>query len=356
MPKHQFQIKLADWYLRHKRELPWRNIKDPYRIWLSEIILQQTRVDQGMPYYMKFVSNYPDVGVLAQASEDQVLKDWEGLGYYSRARNLHATAKFIFHENGGEFPRDYEGLLKLKGVGEYTAAAIGSLAFDIPKAVVDGNVFRFLSRYFGIATPINSSAGKREFTELANELLDHEDPGTFNQAMMEFGATQCMPRNPDCSGCPFNGECVALKNGAVSDLPVKIRKKYDRQRYFNYVVFQHKDEIWIKQRKENDIWRKLYEFELFESSRSIPVEDILEKLDQNTPGLQYELNGHHALKPHKLSHQSLHITITKVKIKDQMAVGDNAGIWIASDNIQAYGFPVPIRAYLERNQLTLPLE
>ena len=216
--------KLIYWYLQNKRELPWRKTKDPYRVWLSEIMLQQTRVAQGLPYFLKFTKAFPTVFDLAKADESEVLKLWQGLGYYSRARNLHFTAKYIAEELNGMFPENYKGLLQLKGVGDYTASAIASICYDEPVAVVDGNVYRVLSRYFGIATPINSTKGIKEFKELAQTLIDASQPGVYNQAIMDFGALHCKPQNPLCNECPVSDSCVALAKNSIKELPVKERK------------------------------------------------------------------------------------------------------------------------------------
>lgn len=227
-----FAKKLIDWYLDNKRDLPWRGTKNPYNIWLSEIILQQTRVAQGTPYYFAFIETFPEVTALANAPQEQVLKLWQGLGYYSRARNLHTAAKYIVESCDGVFPDTYKGLLSLKGVGDYTASAIGSICFDLPTAVVDGNVYRVLSRIFGVETPINSSQGMKEFKALAQALLDESRPGTHNQAVMEFGARYCVPQNPNCDACIFNNRCDAYKNKKVALLPVKLKKLKVKKRYF----------------------------------------------------------------------------------------------------------------------------
>ena len=233
-----FSNKLISWYLQNKRDLPWRKTKNPYFVWLSEIMLQQTRVAQGMSYYLKFTETFPTVFDLAKADESTVLKMWQGLGYYSRARNLHATAKHIAFELDGKFPSTYKEIVKLKGIGDYTASAIASICFTEPTAVVDGNVYRVLSRYFGIETPINSSAGNKEFKELAQTLIDTLKPGTYNQAIMDFGAIQCKPKNPICLFCPFSESCVALQKNKIDTLPVKDKKTKVRDRYFNYLVLK----------------------------------------------------------------------------------------------------------------------
>lgn len=230
---------IREWYEKNRRELPWRETHDPYRVWLSEVILQQTRVDQGLGYYRRFLEAFPNVDALARASEDEVLKLWQGLGYYSRARNLHQAAREIMAERGGALPEDYEGWLKVKGVGAYTAAAIASICFGEPRAVVDGNVSRVIARIHGVETPVNSSAGAREIAALAGGMLDRSDPGTHNQAMMEFGALQCIPRDPGCPVCPVQVQCIANRTGEVNRLPVKRPRKKPVDRYFYYYIMLH---------------------------------------------------------------------------------------------------------------------
>lgn len=275
-----FAKKLIRWYLQNKRDLPWRKSKDPYLIWLSEIILQQTRVAQGLPYYMKFIESYPTVHHLASATEAQVLKSWQGLGYYTRARNLHHTAKKIATDYNGQFPETYAELIKLKGIGDYTASAIASFCFDKVEAVVDGNVYRVLSRIFGMATPINTSAGHKEFKSLAQRLIDGEQPGIFNQALMEFGSQQCTPKNPDCASCIFKMDCVANENSLIDTLPVKLKSKPVKKRFFNYlVVLLPENKTIIQQRKEKGIWKKLYEFPLVETKRNVSLNQ-LKKIDE----------------------------------------------------------------------------
>lgn len=261
---HGLSRNLIDWYSREKRDLPWRNTQDPYRIWLSEIILQQTRVAQGLPYYHNFVAQYPSVFELANAPEDRVLRTWQGLGYYSRARNLHKTAKIIAQELGGEFPDNYADLLKLPGVGPYTAAAIASLAFGEPVPVLDGNVFRLISRLFGLEYDIANAANRKYFMEVLETLISQEVPGSFNQATMEMGALVCTPRNPKCDQCPVNMSCFAFKHRKQDQLPVKIKKIRIRSRTFHYVIFEYNGKLGLKQRQGKDIWQGLYEFQLFE--------------------------------------------------------------------------------------------
>ena len=252
---------LLSWYAKNKRDLPWRQTKNPYLIWLSEIILQQTRVAQGLSYYMRFSERFPSPRVLAEASEDEVLRYWQGLGYYSRARNLHAAAKSM----EGAFPKTYEGVRALKGVGDYTAAAICSIAYDMPYAVVDGNVYRVLSRVFGVDTPIDSPAGQKQFTALAQELLDKHSPGDYNQAIMDFGAMVCTPAAPQCLVCPLAARCRALAQGRVETLPVKAQKTKISNRYFHYIYVKQGKNTWLHKRGAGDVWQNLYEPPLLET-------------------------------------------------------------------------------------------
>lgn len=265
-----FSKKIIQWYGVNKRELPWRETIDPYKIWLSEIILQQTRIEQGTDYYLRFITQYPDIETLANASEEEILKLWQGLGYYSRARNLHKTAKTISQDYNGIFPNTYEELIKQKGIGEYTAAAIASIAFGIPRPVVDGNVLRFLSRLFGNTKPINTPAGKNTIKNLAEKLIVQDNPGEFNQAVMEFGALHCKPQNPDCTSCIFKKECVAFKEGIVKTLPAKTKSIKQQTRYFNYLVFKQKRKnetfLILNHRTEKDIWQNMYDFPLIETT------------------------------------------------------------------------------------------
>lgn len=264
--------KLIEWFNLNKRDLPWRGIHDPYKIWISEIILQQTRVNQGWDYYTRFIQRFPDVQTLAEASEEEVLKYWQGLGYYSRARNLHAAAQTIINTFGGIFPDNYESILQLKGIGDYTAAAIISFAWNKPYPVVDGNVFRFLSRLFAIDEPIDTGKGKNLFTNIAGKLLDPEQAGTFNQAIMEFGALACIPVSPNCGGCPFVSQCFAYNTSKVSDYPVKQNKTKTKNRYFHYFHIHLDGYTYLNKRTQKDIWLNLYEFPCIESTEPLSFE------------------------------------------------------------------------------------
>jgi len=296
-----FSNQIISWYRENPRELPWRETSDPYKIWLSEIILQQTRVAQGLPYYYAFTQTFPTVKDLALASESEVLRLWQGLGYYSRARNLHSCAKSIWNDLGGRFPSSYESLIKLKGVGSYTAAAISSFAFGEVKAVVDGNVFRVLSRYFGIDTDIASGRAKKEFEKLANQLIPEKAPAEFNQAMMDFGARQCIPKNPACENCPLQVTCFAFKNDLVGQLPVKINKTKVKERKLDYLVIQCGDHWVWKKRGAGDIWTGLYDFPLLESVL-LPFEG---KEKPKPLSKKYR---------HILSHQRLDASFSKMEI------------------------------------------
>ena len=266
MIDENFSLVLIKWYNLNKRNLPWRNTVDPYKIWISEIILQQTRVEQGLPYYNKFILNFPNIIKLSQAKEDKVLKLWQGLGYYSRARNLHFTSKYITEKLNGEFPKNYDGLIKLKGVGKYTASAISSFAYNEKKAVLDGNVFRVLSRYFGVFDPVDSTLGLKLFEEISFKNLPIKNIDTYNQSIMEFGALQCKPASPNCELCPLNFNCWAFLNNEISSLPVKNKKIIKKERFFNFIVLANEKFVFIEKRIKNDIWKNLYQFPLFEDS------------------------------------------------------------------------------------------
>ncbi|RZK92973.1 MAG: A/G-specific adenine glycosylase, partial [Hymenobacter sp.] len=268
------------WYPRHRRDLPWRHTRDPYAIWLSEVILQQTRVAQGLPYYLDFLSSYPTVEALAAAPEQEVLRHWQGLGYYSRARNMHHTAQQIVREFGGRFPATYAGLRQLKGVGPYTAAAIASFAFDEAVAVLDGNVFRVLARIFGLHADIAAPSSRKEFQALADLHLPPSHAADFNQAIMEFGALQCTPAKPDCLFCPLQSECWAFQHGQVALLPVKAKAKAARTRHFHYLVLRHGGQLYLKERPGGDIWQGLYDFALVETDNAeLPAAELLRHVE-----------------------------------------------------------------------------
>ncbi|NER14527.1 A/G-specific adenine glycosylase [Leptobacterium flavescens] len=335
---------ISHWYRKNKRDLPWRKTRDPYRIWLSEIMLQQTRVEQGLPYYLKFVDHYPTIKHLADAPEDEVLKLWQGLGYYSRARNLHATARHVTYELNENFPSTYSEIIKLKGVGDYTASAIASICFDEATPVVDGNVYRVLARYFNVDIPINSTEGIKYFKQLATELIDREQPAEYNQAIMEFGARQCKPQSPDCGICPLNNSCGALAEKRIKELPVKIRKGKIRNRYFNYLVMTDKDSTLLEQRKQKDIWQSLYQFPLIEDARELEEKDIVShnRFLELMGNREYDISLYNKEAiVHKLSHQHIHTRFWIVHLQGTL---DNG---IKSSRIKEYAVPVLIANFVE---------
>ncbi|MDC7995207.1 A/G-specific adenine glycosylase [Altibacter sp. HG106] len=340
-----FHKKLITWYLNNFRKLPWRKTIDPYRIWLSEIILQQTRVAQGLPYYEKFVETYPTVHELASASQEEVLKLWQGLGYYSRARNLHATAQYVSNELGGVFPKNYKGLLQLKGVGDYTASAIASICYNEPTAVVDGNVYRVLSRVFGIDTPINSTEGTKIFKLLAQSLLDATQPGTYNQAIMEFGARYCVPQQPECGECIFAEQCDAYRSGRVSELPVKGKKNRVKKIYLDYfVVLSEDDRTLLEQRTQKGIWQQLYEFPSVRSAKKQSLAALKHSEAFQRLARDFDITAltEYADEPviHKLSHQHLY---TRFWIVNVDAIGS---LGIALKELEAYPVPVLVARFI----------
>ncbi|MGC4041275.1 MAG: A/G-specific adenine glycosylase [Flavobacterium sp.] len=342
----EFSKSLIQWYLQNKRDLPWRNTTDPYAIWLSEIMLQQTRVAQGLPYFLRFTAAFPTVFDLAKADEEQVLKLWQGLGYYSRARNLHATAKHIAFELDGVFPKSYSALLKLKGIGEYTAAAIASFSYNEAVPVVDGNVFRVLSRYFDIETDIASAGAKKEFAQLAAALIPEGKANVFNQAIMEFGALQCVPKNPDCASCIFNGSCLALQKKKVGQLPVKLKKLKVTSRYFNYLVFSDDSgNTIIRKRTEKGIWHNLYEFPLLETIAPETDETIAALIKNQhfvENGIDEIHRYHNGTIKHKLSHQHLHINFWNVRVKGVLFGG------IDWESASKFPFPIVLYNFIEK--------
>jgi A/G-specific adenine glycosylase len=346
----RFSQKITVWYDQNKRDLPWRNTTDAYLIWLSEVILQQTRVDQGMAYYHKFATAFPTVKHLAKADNDKVMKLWQGLGYYSRARNLHTTAKIIAGKYKGAFPDQYEDILALKGIGEYTAAAIASIAFNKVHAVVDGNVYRVLSRVFGIETPIDSSQGKKEFYQLANELIDKKDPARFNQAIMELGALQCKPANPDCSVCPLNTMCFAFAKKRVGDLPVKEKKTKVRNRYFNYIVLNYKGTVAINKRTAKDIWTNLYDFPLIETQKEMAGAVFLDSSEwkKMIGKTKYSIRAISEDHKHILSHQKIIARFIEVDCtKPFIKLLPVTATVIKEKDLQKYAVPRLIENYLK---------
>lgn len=354
-----FTSRVIKWYTEHKRDLPWRSTNDPYIIWLSEIILQQTRVEQGMPYFYKFAENYPTVADFASASEDEILNHWQGLGYYSRGRNMHSTARMVMEEHAGYFPTSYDKLLKLKGIGEYTAAAISSFAANEPKAVVDGNVFRLLARYFGIPEPINSSKGKKLFAALAQELLDISRPAIFNQAIMEFGSLQCKPKNPSCNTCPLQPDCIAFKDGSVNTLPVKIKAGAARHRYFNYLVIIQGGAILMNKRGPNDIWQNLYDLPLIETPHQVRAHELLGSEEVRSRWGNLTIGKVTGPVKHVLSHQKLFAQFIEVSNADEGLFGDQY-VFVPPDKLNDLAQPKLIFEFLRNlaalKQLSTVLE
>lgn len=341
---HPISDSLISWYKKNKRDLPWRITKDPYRIWLSEIMLQQTQVIQGLSYYLKFTETFPTIIDLAKAPEDTVMRLWQGLGYYSRARNLHATAKVVAKEYKGIFPKTYEEIKALKGIGDYTAAAIASIAFDLPYAVVDGNVYRVLARLFNITTPINSTQGKKEFQQLADELLNQKKAALHNSALMELGALVCKPQNPKCDECPLSMYCLAYKNILTLSLPVKEKKIKIKNRYFNYIIFNYKNSVYITKRTEKDIWQNLYEFFLIETDHKADEETILKSKELKNVIKEFDVLKITETKKHILSHQHLYSTFYELKIDKELKLTHLKKIPRAK--IKEYAFPQLINKYL----------
>jgi A/G-specific adenine glycosylase len=347
-----FAQTLIHWYERHKRSLPWRETLDPYAIWLSEVILQQTRVNQGLPYFLDFINTYPTVMDLAQAPEDEVLRHWQGLGYYSRARNMHHTARRIAQERHGRFPTTYAELLKLPGIGPYTAAAIASFAFREKVAVLDGNVFRVLARVFGLALDIASPAGKKAFQSLADTLISPLHPDTYNQSIMEFGAIQCTPTTPDCLFCPLQQQCFAFLNGLVQALPHKSKARARRDRYFHYLVFRWENQLYLKKRTQNDIWQGLYDFYLHETDAAdFSWEQTQEDLTLDALGVQIKTYREPAKTyKHILTHQKIFACFHPVELAaplgpQALAIMDLTGF--TRSQLNQIPLPVIIDRYLK---------
>lgn len=342
---------LLDWYAREGRDLPWRRTRDPYRIWLSEVILQQTRVAQGTEYYLRFTERFPDVASLAAAPEDEVLKLWQGLGYYSRARNLHAAARQVVERFGGRFPVALEEVRSLRGVGDYTAAAICSAAYDAPCAVVDGNVYRVLARLFDLDAPIDSTAGKRAFAELAQSQLDTAHPGRYNQAIMDFGALRCTPSSPRCEACPLAGQCLALAAGTVAARPVKQGKTRVRDRWFNYLHVSSGDRTLLRRRERRDIWQGLYEFPLIETEGPAELPELvrLPQFRELLGDAPWHLVRSIPLPKHQLSHQTLHAVVHRIETPSLTPAA--AAMAVPTAALGDYAVPRLIDRYLIKYQI-----
>ena len=344
------------------RQMPWKSESDPYKIWLSEIILQQTRVEQGLNYYTNFIKAFPDIHKLAKAPEEKVFKLWEGLGYYTRCRNLIVTARYISKELGGKFPDTYESIKALKGVGPYTAAAISSFAFNLPHAVVDGNVFRVLARVFGIFIPADTSEGKKRFTNLANELLDKKQAGLYNQAIMDFGAVVCKPA-PLCDQCPFKKTCYAFLNNKIAELPVKEKKISIKKRWFYYFVFDNEGKTAIRQRTGKDIWQQLYEFPMIEIAKEQNIKTVLSEAEEK--GLlqkdKYDAISVSQLFKQQLSHQLIAGQLILINLKKKPAYKSDpiapdsyrdGWLWIERKKLKKYAFPKFINLWFSQKNKT----
>jgi A/G-specific adenine glycosylase len=344
---------LLNWYSINKRELPWRFSSNPYHIWVSEVILQQTRVAQGLPYFLRFIEHFPSVEALATAEEKVLLKVWQGLGYYSRARNLQAGAKYVCEHFNGILPADYNEILKIKGVGEYTAAAICSIAFNLPYPVVDGNVNRFISRLFGIQAPVDTNSGKKLVRSMVNELFDIQEPGKFNQAVMEFGALHCIPQKPDCTQCPFAESCVAYKNNLVGLLPVKKAKEPVTSRYFYYLVIDFDNRYFIHKRGGKDIWKGLYEFPLIELPEKLSVENLINHVAFNSifGNNSFMIYGNARFLTQKLTHRKIETCFLKVRLTQ--CSEELAKHYEIVEKDKLYQFPVSglIQRYLDMEGL-----
>lgn len=343
-----FRTQLLYWHCQvNERQLPWKQEKDAYRIWLSEIILQQTRAAQGLPYYLRFTEQYPTIKDLAAAADEAVFRLWQGLGYYNRCKNMLATARLVCDRHNGVFPSTYEEIRALKGIGPYTAAAIASFAFGLPHAVVDGNVYRVLSRYFGIDTAMDSTEGKRQFAELADVLLDPADSAAYNQAIMDFGATVCTPRQPACPDCPFRPHCAAYRQGRVAVLPVKEKKTQVRNRYFHYFLFRVKDQVWIRKRSGRDIWENLHEPFLVETEQALDWPDLcrLPALQQLLPaGTEAVAVGR---RKQRLTHQLIDSRLYEVALDRKTDVLPADGFWVSRSEMARYAFPKTLTSFLD---------
>ncbi|MHC1702748.1 MAG: A/G-specific adenine glycosylase [Tenuifilaceae bacterium] len=344
----EFKNIIIKWYHENKRDLPWRNTDNPYFIWISEVILQQTRVAQGHDYYLRFINTFPTIKHLADAHIDKVMKVWQGLGYYTRARNLHKGAQQILTNFNGELPNSYNELIKIRGIGPYSAGAIASFAFKEVVPAIDGNVYRVLSRVYGVFASPESSAGKKDFFNLAMEIIDKNQPDVFNQALLDFGALQCIPRNPNCLTCPFSDICYAYRNNLVDQLPIKGKKLTIRERFLNYILIRYKDSTFIKRREEGDIWTSLYEFPLIETKKLVNLEELMNEPDWKALIGKEIPNILHVSQPvkHPLSHQTLYTRFLIIEIKKPSAKLKTNYLKILTPEIQEYSIPRVIDNFL----------
>jgi A/G-specific adenine glycosylase len=349
---------LLKWYEKSKRDLPWRKTKDPYLIWISEIVLQQTRIDQGLSYYLRFVSRFPNVEELAKASEDEVLKYWQGLGYYSRARNLHASAIYIQNKKNGIFPCEYDQILNLKGVGPYTAAAIASIAFSLPHPVIDGNVNRVISRYFGVEKAVNTTEGAKEIKEKLNLIFIKEDSGNFNQAIMELGALICKPSSPNCNECILNHNCVARSQNRIKDLPFKIKLNVPKEMYLYFFVLNNKKgkekTVYLNKRNKNSIWKNLYDFPSIESETERDIKGVITEFAQNYSLKDLDSETSKFVGPinHKLTHRNIMAYFIEINVNsDFKGIGDGEFIKVKYKELKEYAVPKLIDNYIKGHLL-----
>jgi A/G-specific adenine glycosylase len=348
--RHSFTSALMHWHASaNDRSLPWKNEKDPYRIWLSEVILQQTRAQQGLPYYLRFIAAYPTVKDMALAQDDEAFRLWQGLGYYNRCKNMLATARLVANEFDGHFPTSHDGLLALKGIGPYTAAAIASFAYGLPHAVVDGNVYRVLARYFGIDTPFDTTTGKRQFAQLAQQLLNARQSAAYNQAIMDLGATVCTPRSPLCGECPLGSRCIARKQDMIALLPVKSKKLTVKKRYFNYLLLLHKGKVWIRKRTGNDIWQNLHEPYLIETAAPLTPEQLTLTDEFKRSNIRDRSLTPCGTITQRLTHQLIQSTFYTIHITKNNTIPDPDGYWIDIDNLKSVSFPKTLVSFLEKN-------
>lgn len=341
--KESFRKSLLEWYQKNKRDLPWRQTRDPYVIWITEIIFQQTRIEQGLPYYYRFIEKIPDIQSLARATEDEVMKVWQGLGYYSRARNMQETAKVVAEQFQGVFPEDYSALKKLKGIGDYTASLIASVCFGQPYAVLDGNVFRVVSRIKSISEPINTTGGKKVFQQECNSLLDKQNPGDFNQAMMELGALICKPQQPECPVCPVADFCLAFKQNTQATFPVKLPREKLKERFLSFIFIRSGEKILIGKRNTNDIWKSLYQLPLIEKQKleGITKEEISQLLDIHVNEVKLI-----AETTHLLTHRKLYISFYEAMVENEIDAS-NGYNWVESNMLRNYAFPKPVERFLD---------
>ncbi len=352
--RKNFTKHLSAWHANENdRDLPWKGEKDPYKIWLSEVILQQTRALQGLPYYLNFTNTYPTVQDLAAANDDEVFRIWQGLGYYNRCKNMLGTARLITTTMNGLFPDTYEGLLELKGIGPYTAAAIASFAFGRPNAVVDGNVYRVLSRYFGIDTPFDTTTGKRQFAELAQDLLDNKNSAAYNQAIMDLGATVCTPSAPKCTDCPLKRECFATAQGLTAALPVKSKKIVIKNRWFNYFFLLHNEEVWIEKRGSGDIWENLHQPYLILTEGETEIAALSKTLNNNEIHFKSDKITYKGKLNQRLTHQQIYTNIYTIHLETKPVIQSDNGTWLSINELKKIAFPKTLVSFLKNNYLLL---